>query len=250
MQLGCPPVLVSRNIQGMFPKNQAVKTTPGLRIGSSVVDLVECHIPSPMGQTDEWLWVDSVGRPLRLRIKSMTQTGPLDLTYDLSNFVVNRPIPAKAFEIVLPIGYSPYALETSAGTIAAGETLPNIRLRSASGTTRNIPQDLAGKNAVVAFLDPDFPGNAAYKSAVKDLATKVPNSRLVWIGTAGPETVAGLGPDGLFDPATKHLAAWDIPGAPLVYILDSKGKVVQAYFGYNGTWENLNEVLTRLKSGA
>jgi hypothetical protein len=250
MQLGCPQVLVTRNLQGMFPKNQPVKVTSGLKVGSIPVDLVECHIQSQMGAVDEWLWVESGGKPIKLRVKSMTQSGPVDLTYDFSNYIVNRPIPAASFSTVLPIGYSPYSLESSQGTVPAGESLPNVRLHSPSGSVRNIPVDLAGENAVLAFVDSDFPRNAAYKSAVRELAAKVPNSRLVWIGTAGPESVKGLGADALFDPAPRHLSAWDMPGAPLVYILNAKGKVVQAYFGFNGTWENLDEVLKRLKSGA
>lgn len=247
---GLPGFLLARNLSSLFPKGSKNKATKNVKLGASTVDLIEGRTEGPAGYMEAKTWIDSSGKVIRIHLKIATVQSSVTIQQDLSNYQKNVPIPASAFVNQVPDGFSPYALPRGDFAISPGTKVPNVSLQSASdGRSTSLQALTQGKTGLLVFLDPDFPRNSEFIKSLSSVKSKIADCKVTYFSVYGDAAAAkSLGLPAVFlDPTQNQFASLGIPGAPFVYLVDSKGKVVQAFHGFDGTWLGLDQAIERLK---
>lgn len=249
---GLPGFLVTRNLDSLFPKESKNKATKNIKLGTTPVDLVEGRTDGAAGYMEAKTWIDSAGKVIRIHLKIATVQSTVIIQQDFSNYQKNQPIPASAFVTSVPDGYSPYALPRGDFAMPPGTTVPNVPLRSASdGRSTSLQALTKGKVGLLVFLDTEFPRNAEFIKSLSGVKAKIADCNQIYFSVYGDAAAAkSLGlPTVYLDPTQNQFASLGIPGAPFVYLVDGKGKVVQAFHGFDGTWLGLDQAIERLKKG-
>lgn len=245
-----PRFLLDGNFKNFFPGSANISVKSKQPVGGAVADLLESSGQMQGAKYSMKVWVDTSGKVLKSYSRVESMEGVRQTEYALTNYVVNKPIPAQTFTTKIPLGYSPYALEAANTAIESGQSFPLGNYASASGGSKSLRTLLNGKNGLVLFVDPEFHSNPAVLKSVQALTGKVPNSRLVVISTAKDAAAARNlgGADALYDPKGSELAKINLAGAPMLYLLDKHGKVVLAFLGFDGKWEGMDEAIAKLSS--
>lgn len=247
---GIPPFLLEGSLRGAVPPNTKFKLTPKQTINGIATDLLSANISSGQAKFDAKIWVDTAGRIVKFYRKVVSMEGTTELTYQLSGYQLNPVFNANTFSTKLPLGFSPYTLATAGSAVEAGKPLPMGTYQAAdTGKQVSLKSLTQGKNALVLIADPEFPSNPELLKAMKDLVIQVPDSKLVVISNRrDPAMAKQIGvSSALYDPRGSELAKLNLGGAPTLYLLNKRGNVVQAFFGFDGKWEGLPEALKRLK---
>jgi|GEM_PF-2734023 len=247
---GIPYLLLDGTFRSVAPPNTKYLFTAKQSVNGTTADLIEANITNQMAKIQVKVWIDSAGHMVRLFRKATTMEGTTTFTYDFSNYVINPSIPADTFSTRIPLGYTPLELERGGYAVEVGKTLPaGNYVSAANGHTVSLKSLIEGKNALVLVVDPEFPSNDDVLKAASQLAGRVPDSKLVVIGTRRDAASAKrIGAASiLYDPKGTELAKLDLPGSPTLYLLDKKGAVVQTFFGFDGKFDGVEEALKRLK---
>jgi hypothetical protein len=140
----------------------------------------------------------------------------------LPKLTVQRALPKSAFELEVPNGFEPFALDYTPGGIATGKPFPMSGWRK-SGRDAAIPKS---KPQLVAVLDEESEPSARVLPFLRTLGLP-----LTIISNA---TKPSLIPDAYVDPTGQILRELDIQGTPMLYLLDSTGVIRGMWMGFDG----------------
>lgn len=182
--------------------------------------------------------VDSVGRLARYEMVRKTPNGVLHTTLLFTNYLVEPVFDSATFHLDAPIGYVPFAIPGNVDPIAAKESLPRVALTAVSSGKRvDLKSILAGKKTLLAVTNPDSAPSMALMGTMSPILAEVKaaSGRVVVISESTDRAVAKKSGAAYYDSDGKSLAAFKIPGTPILYLVDAKGTLIQAWYGFDPT---------------
>jgi hypothetical protein len=145
------------------------------------------------------------------------------------NYKVNEPIPDAKFKLAVPTGVSVFSTPRPAPPFQIGEVLPNVAIFGPNGKSVHLVQVIGGKHSILALLDPEsLPCRASIGvlKKVKGVGVIVLNAE-----PKGAGLKSGL--PTYHDPAGRLANALRAPMMPLYYLVDSGGKVIAEWYGFD-----------------
>ncbi|MBC8065808.1 MAG: DUF2092 domain-containing protein [Chlorobia bacterium] len=247
-----PTSAIRGTSMGMIPPTSKPTVATKVVVNGVVTDQISLKQKDQMSDLDIKIWIDATGRMVKFYSRVASMQGTVQVEQDISAYVVNPKVPDAVFNTRRPLGFSPYELARADYALPQGEAVPNVQLKAAdSGKAESLKNLIAGKNSLVLIADPDFPGNSALFKALREVSMKIPDFKLVVLSNRrDPGSAKRIGVSNAFyDPTGKELLKLAIPGAPTMLLINKKGVLAQAFFGFDGQWEGLDKAVDLLKKG-
>jgi hypothetical protein len=238
LEVGLPEVLLFDSLMAVMPTSATYKALEPTKIGSESVDVVSGQYQDYQRALETTAYVDLKGRLLRYRLVRAGAGQKFDVTYDLSNYRVNETFPARLFAEPVPKAYVPYSMPKAGWPVEAGQPLRLGQWQAVEGRS-SVALDpvIQGHTSLIVVADPEGESSLAILRALDAPAKKLlgQGGRYVVISASeDPALSAKLPVNGvMFDPTGSALDGLGFAGAPMVYLVDKSGKVVQAWLGYD-----------------
>jgi hypothetical protein len=242
--------LVLGNRQLVAQPNGKPTVKSKVMVGNVPTDEIYTKTSGMGGETQMKCNIDAQGRLMKFWVRTAAPNGATEVEHVMSSYTVGKPIPSASFETTLPLGYSPFGLARADYGLPQGDPVPTISLKPVSGGRGVTLKSLfGGKNTIVVVTDPGFHANGEMLRATREVLKQIPNSRMVVVGMRKDAASARAigGNVAYYDPTGLEIQKLGVPGAPCIYLFDSKGNLAQMFFGFDGTWEDLDKALARLK---
>ncbi len=168
------------------------------------------------GSQEIWLTINQEGALASYRIKSAGMAGVKDRVWNLQYTFPH--ISPSDFSLPLPLGYQPFALPEEEVPLRKGSTVPVSGWKNASGASVNLLDEAGHKTFLLSILDDQLPSKRALAS-LRQLKSTM--------------SVEIVGPGMLKDPDGSRTKTLNPPGAPMFYLVDGKGKVIDLWFGFD-----------------
>lgn len=252
LNFASPASLIQGSSRGMLPQGVPWQVKPKVTVNGVVTDMVSGKAKTEDGTIEVKAWIDASGKLIKFSSNSQSGRGILLVEQELSNYVINQKIPDTVFSTKWPVGYTPHRLHRGDFGLHQAEPVPNVELRKASNNEKvTLSSLISGANTMVVLTDPEFPSNAAMLKSVRELSSKIPDFRMVVVSVKRDVASAqkiGVS-DIYFDPTGASIKKLGVPGSPTMLLIDKKGKLAQMFMGFDGSWEELDQVIEALKKG-
>jgi outer membrane lipoprotein-sorting protein len=168
--------------------------------------------------------VDKNGRPLRFIFNRR-----ITITAEIKSLVINKPVSPTLFAFDPPPGYQPYTVPLATIPTKVGDAFPLKGWQPAG-----FADLISSKPTLVMLTTPDCEPSARAAAALQQLR----DAGLINVATLSL-AASGAVPSGLerlpkfFDSTGRITAGINAPGTPFFYLLNTKGVVLKAWYGFD-----------------
>jgi hypothetical protein len=146
-----------------------------------------------------------------------------------SDYKLNAPIPDSKFVPNIPAGLTAHQIPQPAPPIQIGSSLPDLRLVDNSGKPATLVQAIGGKHAIVAYLDSTCQPSVSALAALQ----KIKGTQVVVLDASPKGNLKTGSLPAYHDPKGSIGAAIRAPMTPLMFLVDSRGNVVNVWYGFD-----------------
>ncbi len=244
MERTFPLLIARRTLRALAPAGSKFKFIANEKIDGVQTEHIQTRYQVEAGFIIEDLWIDNEGFP-RQYVDSLEGRGEY-VRYRLNKWKILDKISTTEFQLRIPDGFSPYALQREPNPLEPGQQFPLENWKDArTGSAVSIREFLAKNGGLVLVLGKDAISKACYKT--------VAQLKSAGVAVMVVEASAGSGYDGACANGVPGLINKIAPGdLPFGFILDAKGvnKVMVQGFDREAPRKFVDNVLALMKQKA
>lgn len=200
-------------------------------------------------------WIASDGRLLKYGYTLRARQISFSTVHEYTRVEATAPTDPAEYRPRPPDGYTPQFLPSPAQPIAVGANAPFGKWISMRGRATNVAALARGKPALLLFTTPDCVPTERATPTLMLMAARIKAARGIALqvmlsGFAPPGRPAAItGFQGFLDRSGSIEKQYGVPGTPMLFLVDSKGRVSRAWLGFplNGQRARLAELESALR---
>lgn len=233
--VGFPSVFVYQNLSQMLPDGASFKQIGKESLGGVRVDHLEAVYQTQRGMGRTNVYVDEVGRLLKMTQAVDDMEGPKVMAFEYSNYRVNGALSLESYLTPIPLGFVPYALPPAPMFFDENEEVGQPVLTGLDG--RRSKLEYSGKGVLIVFTSNSAPSQRAAASLgrVREHAEGVGYAVVEISAESRRQDVRGLSgaTDVRFDPTGKVWDVLGLQGTPSLSLVDGQGKLLRYWYGFD-----------------